>query len=560
MMKRHVSSVLPSRIAHGGTIERKAFRLFGLTAVVLGVFGLFVTGMLLSNEARLRTASAANSRSHEINNLLLQFKDFQAATLAYAMTRRRPQGIEVERLASGLSGKLDIVADVTPDMVVRVREKIDMYSKAMAIISDELSSPNRNRGVNLYLTEATRYESAIVQDILNEVDKAEREASLALVGLKRSQSLLFVIICLCGVGVFLLVSMLWFAVRKTLSHFGTINSAMHRVADGERNIEIPGLHRPDEIGSMARALQVFYGALADRQQREADMAQDAKLRRHALIHEMSDRFEERVNGVVAEVGTAARRIVSLAQEMDEKVVEATKCVTSVTALSGKARASSLVVTSATGNIADMTTTISMAMQKSTDLTDHAVHRVRETVGKVTTLAANAEFIRTFTATIEAIASQTNLLALNATIEAARAGESGRGFAVVAGEVKSLATQTSKANEEISKQIALILGDTNSVATAITGIEELIEALRTASDDISHAVEKQQQMSYEILSQTSEASGNAEMVSTDISNVSNSIAKTGEAAGEVVLAARALSSEAEKFAEESGQFLMRVREA
>ncbi len=143
-----------------------------------------------------------------------------------------------------------------------------------------------------------------------------------------------------------------------------------------------------------------------------------------------------------------------------------------------------------------------------------------------------------------IAGQTNLLALNATIEAARAGEAGKGFAVVASEVKSLATQTAKATEEISAQIKGIQDSSQGTAAAIREITKIISQVNEISTSISGAVEEQSAATRE--------------VSQNISGVTQAAADTGRNSASVLSESQSLSHQAAGLEEQVDQFLLRVR--
>jgi methyl-accepting chemotaxis protein len=159
-----------------------------------------------------------------------------------------------------------------------------------------------------------------------------------------------------------------------------------------------------------------------------------------------------------------------------------------------------------------------------------------------------------------IAGQTNLLALNATIEAARAGDAGKGFAVVASEVKSLATQTARATEEITGQISQIQTATRDAVEAIHGIAVTIEELSAIATAIAAAVEEQGAASAEIARNVQQTAQATQDVTVNISGVSRTSGQTGDAAGQVLGSAVGLSRQAETLSAEVHSFLAGVRAA
>ena len=155
---------------------------------------------------------------------------------------------------------------------------------------------------------------------------------------------------------------------------------------------------------------------------------------------------------------------------------------------------------------------------------------------------------------------TNLLALNATIEAARAGEAGRGFAVVASEVKQLASQTAKATDEISTQIAGMQTATQDSVAAIKEIGGTIGRISEIASTIATAVEEQGAATQEIARNVGEAAKGTGQVATSITDVNRGAAETGSASAQVLASAQSLSHESGHLKAEVDRFLMTVRAA
>ena len=282
------------------------------------------------------------------------------------------------------------------------------------------------------------------------------------------------------------------AARSITRPLGTLVGTTLTLAGGDTGVEISGGDRKDEIGGMARAVAVFRDNAIDRGRlEEAARAEQAQREaRQRRVDALIGQFRTSVSETLAAVGDNASRMDGTAKSLSGAATAASTRATGAAAASQQCSGNVQNVASAAEELTSSIKEIGVQVENATMVMRRAAELSKSSNGEIEALAGTAQKIGDVVGLIQAIAAQTNLLALNATIEAARAGEAGRGFAVVASEVKSLATQTAKATEEISQQIAAIQDSTTrsveSVRTITTTMQE-VDGFTTA---IAAAVEEQ----------------------------------------------------------------------
>ncbi|MFN3688532.1 methyl-accepting chemotaxis protein [Salinarimonas sp.] len=256
--------------------------------------------------------------------------------------------------------------------------------------------------------------------------------------------------------------------RSIVRPVTSLTGAMTRVSQGDLATEIPARERRDEIGAMAATLVVFRDALArNREMEEEARAREAKAgaEKRRMMNELADTFEAKVGGLVRQLTASATELEATAKALSAGAEETNAQSGTVAAAAEQTSANVQAVATATEELAASASEIGGQVSVSASRSAKAVEEARHTNASVQELAEAAQRIGDVVELISAIAGQTNLLALNATIEAARAGEAGKGFAVVASEVKGLASQTAKATEEISSQIARMQETTRKAVSA-----------------------------------------------------------------------------------------------
>ena len=369
-----------------------------------------------------------------------------------------------------------------------------------------------------------------------------------------------------------------------------ITDVTKELADGEIDVEIPELDRKDEIGEIAAALEVFKDGVIERRRMHEEKleaerkAQDDRLRtekeradaamenaqteelarkekeRAELVERLIAEFDKEVTAMLETVERSATEIRASAEGMTQIAADTEKRSSGVAMASEQVTNNIHSVASATEELSSSVKEIGIRVSESNRIANAAVSEVDHANGKIQGLAEAVQKIGEVVSMINDIAAQTNLLALNATIEAARAGEAGKGFAVVASEVKSLATQTAKATEEIAGQVSGIQGVTGEAVTAIDGISEIIRQINEISNDITTSIQDQNSSTVEIAGNIQEAASGTREVTGSIGDVNSAAAETGNTASTVLNSATVLSDQASMLRGRIGEFLQTIKAA
>ncbi|MCP3461502.1 methyl-accepting chemotaxis protein [Bradyrhizobium sp. CCGUVB23] len=350
--------------------------------------------------------------------------------------------------------------------------------------------------------------------------------------------------------------------RNILRRIGGLQRAMQLLSTGDLDAEIVRTKHNDEIGAMTDTLQVFRQSMIEARALSSEQDKDraAKAERAARMEAQIGSFEGTVRTALDNLAQSANSMQTTAQSMSSTADQSNALVNAVASAAEETSVNVQTVSAGTEQLSSSIAEISRQVVTSAEIAKKAVIEAGATDATVQGLADSASRISVVVDLIQTIASQTNLLALNATIEAARAGEAGRGFAVVASEVKSLASQTAKATDEIRTQIASMQQVTTSAVGAIRGIGQIIGEINDVTTAIAAAVEEQGAATHEIARNIQHAAGGTSEVSSNIVGVSTASAEAGAAATEVLSASDALRREADVLRGEIDAFLSNIRAA
>ncbi len=386
---------------------------------------------------------------------------------------------------------------------------------------------------------------------------AQEQVRSQIAGSERQLLIAAGIILLVGIAVSLLLG------RAIANPLQKLTRATTALARGDHATPIEGVQRGDEVGEMAKALEVFKSGMieAERLRREQEeVKRRSEAERRDAMATLARSFEASIGSVVQSVSTQAGEMQSSAQSLSATAEQSTKQAAAVASASEEAAANVQTVASATEELSSSIAEISRQVAQSSTIATAAVGDAAKANDMVRSLVHASQKIGDVVALITDIANQTNLLALNATIEAARAGEAGKGFAVVAAEVKNLATQTAKATDEIGAQITGVQAATQSAVEAIQAIAKTIGEINGITSTIAAAVEQQSAATKEIARNVEQAATGTQEVSSTISGVGQAANDTGSAAAHVLSAARELSRQSDSLKTVVSQFLSQVSAA
>ncbi len=547
-------------------ISSKVFGGFGVVLVLLAGMSLFSVisiGTVGDDFARYRLiASQANQAARVQANLLearVSVEDYLLSGTATSAQNVKDRLSAAVDYSTGLTEML--VRPERRDIARKALEELKVYQSTFnQVVSLTASDPKRETLVTGTLDRL----GPVIADNLEKLKLTIKDEQEQL-GIHASEATDRATIgteLFAAIAIVIGVAAAWLIGVGISKPVRAITDAMNRLAGGDKQSDIPGQDRTDEIGDMSKAVLVFKKNMirADELAAQEAEARKAREKRAEKISELTTGFDQDVSAVLKTLASASTEMQATASGMTSTAEETSRQSSIVAAAAEQASNNVHTVASAAEQLSASIAEITHQVAQSSTVASRAVTDAERTNAQVRGLAEAAQKIGDVVGLISDIAEQTNLLALNATIEAARAGDAGKGFAVVAAEVKNLATATSKATEQITSQITSIQQETNGAVDAIASITTTIAEISEIASTIASAVEEQGAATEEITRNVQEASTGTTEVSENIAGVNEAASSTGAAAEQVLSASGELSQQSELLRQKVGTFLDAVRSA
>ncbi len=505
--------------------------------------------------------------------------------------------VEVTRYLSDSSGataqkakKMLLELEDSMNLVYEVIGSGQQSARADAVVTDVVaydkmfdaviaSTKTRDAEINKVIKFSGPQLAANAEQIVDSIENVRTRATL--VAQTSAGAALFVVLfaALAGIALASLAGVLIHRIVAKPIH--VLAGQMRLLADGQFDTDVHGTGRGDEVGDMARAVEVFRAnskeveerrrVALDSEKRELEQQQTFlktqqqerernEQERRATMLALADRFEETVGQLVDQVDNSARQISDGARKVSNDVDVNVGLMAEVVAAASQSSTNSTDVASAADEMSISINEVSEQVASAADTAQDASIRAKATDEVVAELVRTTQMTQSMVDLIANVAKQTNLLALNATIEASRAGDAGRGFAVVAAEIKTLANQTSAATNEIKQSIGHAVATSSKAIDAITEIGKSIDEISSVALHISSAMEQQALTTTQIARNTGQVASSSQLVTANLNKVKNGIENSGKTARDALVAIEYLDKQSAKMKQTAAEFLKEIRAA
>ena len=514
------------------------------------------SGAVTGDLAKLKAALEADSTIHRLVAMLVR------GALTDDLEQIAPIQEKINALAAKFTKDVEAVGD--PNVAAKVyvvAAFADPESGLLPARRDELDAASKSAEI---IQEMFFLSDQLSGSIDSMVSSRRKGAEASAENVNATMTYGQLIMAGVGLASLVLVSLIaYFVIHRGLTlRLERLIRYMKTVASGDVETEFPPSVSQDEIGDMARAVDIFRDNARDRMRLEGEQEREqaSRAERQKKVETLISGFRTQVGELLTtvssnmdEMRSTAHVLTGLADEAQGKAGEATSAT-------DNANKNVQAVASAAEELSASISEIGRQVEQASEVTDEANTSVAQTTKKVSGLANAADKIGDIVTIIQGIAEQTNLLALNATIEAARAGDAGKGFAVVASEVKTLANQTGKATEEISSQIAEIQTSTEDAVVAIDTISATMEKVSEYTQAIASAITEQGAATGEISHNVQEAAASSGATSENVQELSATVLETTQSAAQVENASESVAAQAGKLQQTVDTFLKEVAAA